>query len=59
MKEIVKFFVEVWSELEKTTWPGFNELMGSVIIVLIVVCFFTVYLGAIDFMLYKAVGRLF
>ncbi|MEX0672295.1 MAG: preprotein translocase subunit SecE [Candidatus Babeliales bacterium] len=50
MKDIGRFLREVRSEMGKVTWPSFRELVGSTIIVLILVCFFAVYLGAIDFL---------
>jgi preprotein translocase SecE subunit len=59
MKDIVRFFVQVRHELEKVVWPGFNELVGSVIIVLILVCAFAVYLGAIDIFFYRVAERVF
>jgi preprotein translocase subunit SecE len=59
MKEVIKFLQEVRLELAKITWPSMNELIGSVIIVIIIVCAFSVYLGVIDFVLYKIAGRIF
>jgi preprotein translocase subunit SecE len=50
MKSVGRFLKEVQSEMAKVTWPTFRQLVGSTIIVLILVCFFAVYLGAIDFM---------
>ena len=49
MKSVGLFLKEVRAELGKVTWPSFNELVGSTIVVLILVCFFAIYLGAIDF----------
>lgn len=59
MKDIIKFLQEVKAELAKITWPSRNELIGSVIIVLLIVCAFSVYLGVVDFVLYKIAGRIF
>ncbi len=49
MKSVGQFLREVQAEMAKVTWPSFNQLVGSTIIVLILVVFFAVYLGAIDF----------
>jgi len=59
MKDIVRFFSEVKLELSKVVWPNFNELVGSVIIVLFLVCAFSVYLGAIDLFFYRIAERVF
>ncbi len=44
-----QFLQEVRAEMAKVTWPTFNQLVGSTIVVLILITFFAVYLGAIDF----------
>lgn len=51
MTKIVTFFKEVRQELTKVTWPGFHEFIGATIVVLIIMAFFSVYLGAVDFSL--------
>ena len=49
MKGAIQFLNEVKLELGKVVWPKFNELVGSTIIVLVLVCAFALYLGALDF----------
>lgn len=49
IKNLGQFLKEVRLELSKIVWPGFNEFIGSTIIVLIVITFFSIYLGFIDF----------
>lgn len=49
MKDVTKFFTEVRSELSKVMWPSWDELVSSTIIVLVVMAFFSLYLGSLDF----------
>ena len=48
MYKMYKFFSEVRSEINKTTWPKRDELIGSTIVVFILVIFFAILLGAVD-----------
>lgn len=48
IKDVTKFVKEVHHELSKVTWPKFDEFLGSTVIVLVLVAFFSVYLGLID-----------
>ena len=48
MKNVVKFFYEVRIELSKVIWPSWDEFIGSTVIVLVVIAFFSVYLGVLD-----------
>jgi preprotein translocase subunit SecE len=48
IKNAVQFIKEVRSELSKVEWPRFNEFVGSTIVVLFLVCFFSIYLGLVD-----------
>jgi preprotein translocase subunit SecE len=59
MKDVIRFFSEVKLELNKVVWPSFNELVGSVIVVFILVCAFSIYLGAIDLFFYRIAERVF
>ena len=56
---IVQFFSEVKSEMSKIVWPKFDELVGTVIIVLILVVAFSVYLGLVDFIFYRLAQHIF
>jgi len=59
MKDVVRFLQEVQLELGKIQWPSINELIGSVVVVLILVTFFAIYIGGIDVVLYTLAGRIF
>ena len=59
MKQVVQFFHEVSLELSRVVWPKWSELVGSTIIVMILVTFFSIYLGAVDFLLTKVAGWVF
>jgi preprotein translocase subunit SecE len=59
VKDLIQYFVDVRVELSKIVWPSFNELVGSVIIVLLLVTFFAIYIGLIDVILYNIAGRIF
>ena len=48
VKNVTQFFKEVQIELSKVTWPTFNEFFGSTIVVLLLMSFFSVYLGLVD-----------
>ena len=43
-----RFLKEVRSEMSKVTWPSWEELKGSTILVMILSVFFAVYLFFID-----------
>ena len=59
MNNVIRFFSEVKLELSKVVWPSFDEMVGSVIIVLLLVSAFSVYLGAIDLVFYRMAERVF
>lgn len=46
-----RFLREVRTEMTKVTWPGWDELKGSTILVIVVSAFFAVYIGGIDIVL--------
>lgn len=48
MNKVVLFFREVLAELSKITWPKKQEFIGSTIIVIVFVIFFSIILGAMD-----------
>lgn len=43
-----KFLREVRSEMAKVTWPSWQELKGSTMLVIMVSIFFAVYIWALD-----------
>ena len=55
----MQFLNEVKVELGKVVWPKSDELIGSTIIVLVLVCFFAIYLGALDLGLSQAAQYIF
>ena len=59
IKNVTQFVKEVHIELSKVTWPKFNEFIGSTIIVLVLVTFFSIYLGLIDLGLSELMRRIF
>jgi preprotein translocase SecE subunit len=59
MKNVNNFLGEVRIELSKIIWPKFDELIGSMIIVLLIVTAFSIYLGIIDFIFYKLAQQIF
>jgi preprotein translocase subunit SecE len=59
VKNVLQFFQEVRLELSKVDWPSFQEFVGSTLVVLVLVCFFAVYLGIIDLGLSKLATYIF
>ncbi len=59
LKSIQQFLVEVRAEMTKVTWPKWDELVGSTVIVLILVIAFSVYLMGVDFVLARVAGWVF
>ena len=59
MKNVNNFLGEVRIELSKIIWPKFDELVGSMIIVLLIVTAFSIYLGIIDFIFYRLAQQIF
>jgi preprotein translocase subunit SecE len=48
VKQAVQFLKEVKSELARVVWPRFDEFVGALIVVLLVMAFFAIYLGLLD-----------
>ncbi len=59
MKNVTQFFNEVSIELSKIVWPSTDELVGSIIVVLILVAAFSLYLGVVDFVFYRLAQQIF
>lgn len=53
------FLVGVQKEFSKVVWPTRSELIGTTIIVLVLMIFFALYVGAVDFLLSTLVARIF
>jgi len=45
----IQFLHDVRIELSKVVWPKFDDFAGSSMVVLFLVCIFSIYLGALDF----------
>ena len=58
MKSVLQFLDGVGKEFAKVVWPSRVELIGSTLVVLFIVLVFSLYLGAIDFMLGLAAGKI-
>ena len=56
VKSVSRFLQEVHSELAKVVWPKWDEFVGSVIVVLVLVTLFAIYLGALD-LVFSALAR--
>jgi len=45
-----KFLRECWIELKKTSWPTYDELKKSTLLVLAAVAIITVWIGGLDYL---------
>ena len=59
MESIGKFLVGVQQEFSRVVWPTMQDLMGAVAVCLLLVVFYSVYLGLIDFSLNRLAGYIF
>ncbi len=48
IKDVTQFVKDVQLELSKVTWPKFDEFVGSTVVVLLLMSFFSIYLGLVD-----------
>ena len=53
MNKIKKFLMDVQFEMNKVSWPNWDELRGSTYVVLTLSLIFTVFLFFVDFFLSK------
>jgi preprotein translocase subunit SecE len=51
----VTFLQEVWAELKKVHWPGRKETYAATLVVLVIVSIVALFLGTVDFALFRAV----
>jgi len=56
IEKIQKFVQEVIFEFQKVQWPGYEELKGSTIVVLLLTAFFGVFLFITDFVLSRLIS---
>ena len=59
IKDAIKFLQDVRVEFSRVVWPKFDDFIGSSIIVVIIMCIFTLYLGVIDFGISRLAHRIF
>ena len=54
----VKFFVEVWEELGKVTWPTKNEAIKLTLTVIVVSAAIAILIGGLDFILTNFIAQI-
>ncbi|MDR1802810.1 MAG: preprotein translocase subunit SecE [Treponema sp.] len=59
MKKIVQFIKESYAELRKVIWPGRDDVVSSVKVVIISTVIIAAVLGLIDFLLTLGVQAIF
>ena len=59
MKKIIQFFKESYAELKKVVWPGRDDVISSVKVVLVSTVIIAAILGLIDFLLLRGVTAIF
>ena len=59
MKRIVQFVKDCYAELKKVVWPGRDDVISSVKVVLISTVIIAAILGLIDFLLLRGVTAIF
>ncbi len=59
IKSVFQFLSGVNREFSKVVWPSRSELTGSTVVVLVLVLFFSLYLGIVDFVLAQLAARIF
>jgi len=59
MKKIVQFVKESYAELRKVVWPGRDDVISSVKVVIVSTVIVAAVLGLIDFLLLLGIRALF
>jgi preprotein translocase subunit SecE len=59
MKKIVQFFQESFAELKKVTWPSWEEVSASTKVVLVSTVLIALFLGLVDYILFRAIELIF
>jgi len=59
MKKIIQFFKESYAELRKVVWPGRDDVISSVKVVLISTIIIAAVLGLVDILLLFGIRALF
>jgi len=59
MKRIIQFFKESYAELKKVVWPGKDDVISSVKVVIVSTVIVAAVLGLIDMLLLLGIRALF
>jgi len=59
MKKVIQFFKESYAELRKVIWPGRDDVISSVKVVLISTVIIAAILGLIDMLLLLGIRAIF
>jgi len=59
VKKIIQFIKESYAELKKVVWPGRDDVISSVKVVLISTVIIAAVLGFIDFLLLLGIRAIF
>ncbi len=59
MKKVIQFFKESYAELKKVVWPGKDDVISSVKVVVISTVIVAAILGLIDMLLLMGIRVLF
>jgi preprotein translocase subunit SecE len=59
MKKIIQFIKESYAELRKVIWPGREDVISSVKVVIISTVLIAAVLGLVDFLLLLGVQAIF
>ncbi len=59
MKKIVQFFKDSYAELRKVVWPGKEDVIASVKVVVVSTLAMALVLGLIDFLLVAGIDLIF
>ena len=59
LQRLKQFFVDVVSELKKTSWPSRKEVYGTTAVVIVTVLLCSIYLFLVDSIIGKAVEFVF
>jgi len=59
MKKIIQFIKESYAELRKVVWPGRDDVISSVKVVIVSTVIIAAVLGLIDFLLLLGIRAIF
>ena len=54
--KLATFLSEVRTELKKSTWPSWNEVKGTTVVVIVTSFIFAVFLWIVDLLVQRVVG---